>query len=346
MKLEALSQTALACAVATLAALAALPAHAEKTVLNVYTALETDQLKAYQEAFNQHNPDIEIKWTRDSTGIVTAKLLAEKANPVADVIMGVAASSMVVFEHEGLLQPYAPANLKEINPRFRAAGATPTWVGMDVWGATICYNVTEATKQGLPKIESWKDLLKPEFKGKIVMPNPNSSGTGFLDVTAWLQIFGDKGGWDYMDRLDQNIAVYTHSGSKPCVMAGAGEFPVGISFEYRANTVREKGAPIDMIFPKEGLGWDLEAIGIVKGTPKLDAARKLADWASTREANQLYAKNFVITAIPGIATRLKHVPADYEQLLVKNDFQWMGKNREAVLTEWQKRYAAKSEPKK
>ena len=80
-----------------LAAAAVFPAHAQKTVLNVYTALETDQLKAYQESFNKSYPDIEIKWTRDSTGIVTAKLLAEKAKPVADAIMGVAASSMVVL---------------------------------------------------------------------------------------------------------------------------------------------------------------------------------------------------------------------------------------------------------
>lgn len=336
--------TCIAAAGLTLAA--ALPALAEKTVLNVYTALETDQLKAYQESFNKSNPDIELKWTRDSTGIITAKLLAEKKKPVADAIMGVAVSSMVVFERENMLQPYAPANLKAINPRFRAAANPPTWVGMDVWGAAVCYNVAEMQKLGLPRIESWKDLLKPEFKGKVVMPNPNSSGTGFLDVTAWLQIFGEKGGWDYMDKLHENVAVYTHSGSKPCVMAGAGEFPVGISFEYRANTVRAKGAPIDIIFPKEGLGWDIEATAIVKGTPHFEAAKKLADWTSSLEANQLYAKNFAVVAIPGIATRLKYVPTDYEQRLVKNDFEWMGKNRGVILAEWQKRYSTKSEPKK
>ena len=343
MNLKSFAQPLL---VAALAAFAVFPAHAEKTVLSVYTALETDQLKAYQESFNKSYPDIELKWTRDSTGIITAKFLAEKAKPVADVVMGVAASSLAVFDREGLLQPYAPANLKAINPRYTSGGAKPTWVGMDVFGAAICYNVAEAVKLGLPKVESWKDLLKPEFKGKVVMPNPASSGTGFLDVTAWLQMFGEKGGWDYMDQLHQNVAVYTHSGSKPCVMAGAGEFPVGISFEYRANVVRTKGAPIDVLFPKEGLGWDLESIAIVKGTTKLEAAQKLADWASTREANELYAKNFAITAIPGIATRLKHVPIDYEKRLVKNDFQWMAQNRDAILAEWQKRYAAKSEPKK
>ncbi len=343
MKPKTLLQTALATA---LTAVFAFSAHAEKMVLNVYTALEIDQLKAYQVAFNKRHPDVEIKWTRDSTGIITAKLLAEKAKPAADVVLGVAASSMVVFEREGLLQPYAPAQVQALNPRFRATGTPPAWVGMDVWGAAICYNVAEAAKQGLPRIRSWKDLARPEFKGKVVMPNPNSSGTGFLDVTAWLQIYGDQGGWDFMDQLHQNVALYTHSGSKPCVLAASGEFPVGISFEYRANALREQGAPIDVVFPQEGLGWDLEAFAIVKGTPHLEAAKALADWAASREANELYAKNFVITALPGIGTRLKHVPTDYEQRLVKNDFTWMAKHRDAVLAEWERRYSAKSEPKK
>jgi len=62
-------------------------ASAQKTTLLVYTALETDQLKAYQEGFNKVEPNIELKWVRDSTGVITAKLLAEKANPQADVVM-------------------------------------------------------------------------------------------------------------------------------------------------------------------------------------------------------------------------------------------------------------------
>ena len=71
----------------------------------VYTALETDQIKAYQEGFNKANPNIEIKWVRDSTGVITAKLLAEKANPQADVVMGVAATSLALLDKEGMLQP-------------------------------------------------------------------------------------------------------------------------------------------------------------------------------------------------------------------------------------------------
>lgn len=324
-------------------------ASAQKSQLLVYTALETDQIKAYQEGFNKVYPDIEIKWVRDSTGVITAKLLAEKSNPQADVVMGVAASSLALLDKQGMLEPYAPLNLDGIMNKYRDGKKVPAWFGMDVWGATVCFNTVEAQKKNIPKPESWQDMTKPIYKGQIVMPNPASSGTGYFDVTAWLTLFGDKdgkgGGWKFMDGLHENIAQYTHSGSKPCNMAAAGEFVMGISFEYRGNANKAKGAPIDLIFPKEGLGWDLEAFAIHKGTKKLEAAKKLADWASSKDAMMLYGKNFAITAQPGLAPPLANVPKDYEARLVKMDFNVAAENRERVLAEWTKRYNGKSEKK-
>ena len=322
-------------------------ASAQKAQLLVYTALETDQIKAYQEGFNKVYPDIEIKWVRDSTGVITAKLLAEKSNPQADVVMGVAASSLALLDKQGMLVPYAPLNLDGIMMKYRDTKKVPAWFGMDVWGATVCFNTVEAAKKNIPKPESWQDMIKPIYKGQIVMPNPASSGTGYFDVTAWLTLFGDNngkgGGWKFMDGLHENMAQYTHSGSKPCNMAAAGEFIMGISFEYRGNANKAKGAPIDLIFPKEGLGWDLEAFAIHAGTKKLDAAKKLADWASSKDAMMLYGKNFAITAQPGLAPPLANVPKDYEARLVKMDFNMAADNRERVLAEWTKRYNSKTE---
>lgn len=56
--------------------------------------------------------------------------------------------------------------------------------------ASICFNTIEAEKHDLPKPTSWWDLTKPEYKGHVVTPYPASSGTGFLDVSSWLQDFG------------------------------------------------------------------------------------------------------------------------------------------------------------
>ena len=332
-----------AVAVAALAAAGA--ASAQKTQLTVYTALETDQLKAYTEGFNKAYPNIEITWVRDSTGIITAKILAEKAAPKADVIMGVAATSMAIFAEEGLLLPFAPTGLDRIPPQYRDGANPPRWVGMDVWGATICFNTVEAAKKNIPKPDTWKDLTKPAYKGQIVMPHPASSGTGFFDVTAWLQLFGEADGWKYMDGLHENVAQYMHSGSRPCAAAAAGEYVVGISFEYRANREKARGAPIDLVFPKEGLGWDLEAIGIVKTTQKLDAAKSLVNWSITNDAMALYAANFAIVAVPSLSKPLPNVPADYASRLVKNDFAWAAKNRDKILAEWSKRYESKAAPK-
>src|SRR4029079_8646735 len=129
-------------------------AFAQKTQLLVYTALETDQLKAYADSFNKSEPNIELKWVRDSTGVITAKVLAEKANPQADVIMGVAATSLALLDSNGMLEPYAPINLDAIMATYRDKKNPPAWWGMDVWGATVCFNTVEAQKKGIPKPET------------------------------------------------------------------------------------------------------------------------------------------------------------------------------------------------
>ena len=318
---------------------------AQKTELLVYTALETDQIKAYETAFNKTYPDIALKWVRDSTGVITAKVLAEKANTQADLVVGTSASSMAVFANEGMLQPYAPKGLDKIPARYRDSQNPPRWVGMDVYGAAICFNTVEAQKQNLPRPASWKDLTKPVYKGKIVMPNPASSGTGFLDVSGWIQMWGEQDAWKFMDGLHENVGVYTHSGSQPCKQAGSGEFPIGISFEYRAMATKKSGAPVDIIFPSEGLGWDLEASGIMKTTKKMEAAQKLMDWLATPDAMKLFADNFAVVAMPGMSKQLEFIPVDYEKHLIKNDFEWSAKNREKILAEWTKRYNSKSLPK-
>ena len=337
----------LATVVAATAALGwTLPAAAQgKTELLVYTALEADQIKAYQDAFEKDHPNIALKFVRDSTGIVTAKLLAEKANPQADVVWGLAATSLMLLDKEGMLMPYAPKGLEQVKPAMRDPRNPPTWVGMDVWSSAICFNTVEAGKKKLPKPTSWADLTNPVYKGEITMPHPASSGTGYLMVSAWLQMMGEDKGWAFMDALHQNVASYGHSGSKPCRQAGAGEHAVGLSFEYRANKTKKDGAPIDIVLPKEGLGWDMEATAILKTTKKPEAAKVLADWAVSRKANALYAANFAVVALPGIQQKLEFVDGDVEAMLAKNDFTWAAAHRERILAEWSRRYEGKAEKK-
>jgi iron(III) transport system substrate-binding protein len=316
-----------------------------KTELTVYTAVEADDLKRYAKVFNESYPDIEIKWVRDSTGIVTAKLLAEKDNPQADIVWGLAGTSLMLLKTEGMSHPYSPVGVDILDKNFVDSANPPHWTGMDAWIASVCVNTIEAEKNNLPMPTSWKDLTKPVYKGHVVMPNPNSSGTGFLDVASWLQLFGEEGGWQFMDGLHKNIAWYTHSGSKPCRQAAAGEAAIGVSFMFRGAKLKAKGAPIEIILPSEGVGWEMEASMIMKGTKKLDAAKKLMDFSISKAANVMYNVNYAVVAYPGVAKAVKHMPAGLLDAMIDNDFEFAANNRKRILKEWQRRYDSKSEPK-
>lgn len=321
---------------------------AHATELTVYTAVESDDLQKYAERFNQAHPDIDIRWVRDSTGVITARLLAEKDNPQADVIWGLAATSLLVLEEEGMLERYAPAGVDMLDPKFVDAaytkqGKDPAWVGMDAWVAAICYNTIEGERNGVPMPTSWADLTKPEYKDQVIMPNPNSSGTGYLDVASWLQLWGEDQGWAYMDSLHDNIARYTHSGSAPCSLAATGETTVGVSFAFRGARLKSQGAPLELVFPEEGLGWDMEAAAIMAGTDQRDAAQTLMDWAVSEEANRLYNEGYAVVAYPGIAQPIEHYPSNIVEQMIDADFQWAAVNRARVLEEWQNRYDSKTE---
>jgi len=320
-------------------------AHAMAVELTVYTAVEAEDLARYAAAFNEDHPDITINWVRDSTGVITAKLLAERDNPQADVIWGLAATSLLLMKGEDMLEPYAPAGVEALDPKFVDNSTPPTWTGMDAWVAAICYNTIEGEANGVPAPTSWADLTDPVYAGQIIMPNPNSSGTGFLDVSSWLQMFGEDGGWEYMDGLHANISRYTHSGSAPCKLAAAGETTIGVSFAFRGAKSKAAGAPIEIIVPTEGVGWDMEATAIVAGTANLEAAQTLVDWTVTQKGNELYNQGYAVVAYPGVAQAVEYFPEGLVDAMIDNDFEFAANNRGAILEEWAGRYDGKSDPK-
>ncbi|MDR1611590.1 MAG: putative 2-aminoethylphosphonate ABC transporter substrate-binding protein [Planctomycetota bacterium] len=335
-------KTILLTAAALLALLIGSAVHAGEAIV-VYTALEDDEYPAYLELFAKQHPDIEVKIVRDSTGIVTAKFLAEKDNPRADVIWGLAATSLITAQKGNLLEPYAPKGIERVDPQFRDSGQPPAWVGIKAWETGFIVNTIELEQRGLPMPKTYADLLKPGYKGLIVMANPASSGTGYLTVSGIIQIMGEEKGWAYLDRLDDNMMQYTHSGSKPAKMAGQGECVIGISFGYRGLKQKSSGEPVETIWPAEGSGWDLEANALVKKPAIKDAARTFLDFAISDEVMRLYANIYPITSVDTGLPPPKGYPADPKSLIIENDLEAAAAARDGVLAEWSRRYDGKSE---
>jgi iron(III) transport system substrate-binding protein len=314
------------------------PVRAQKQTVVIYTAIENEQITEYRKAYEKTLPNVDVKMKRLSTGDISAVFMAEKDNMQADVIWGVGATNILIFKNAGLLEPYAPKGLDRVQGLFRDKANPPSWVGIDIYMSAFCFNTEIAKKQNLPAPTSWADLTKPVYKGHVVMPNPASSGTGYLSVASILQRMGESEGWKYLDALNANIAEYTKSGSKPCKDAAAGERAIGVSFEYVALEMKKKGAPVEMILPKEGSGYEMEANALTKKGAKNPAAKQFLDWAISDEAMGLYAKFFAAVAVAGFPVP-EGLPKDISKVVYPNDFDWSATNRDRILAEWQKRYA-------
>lgn len=333
---------ALACTAALIAGLSA----ARADDLTVYSALAKEHFAELIAAFEAKYPDIKVNQLIDSNGPVIARLLAEKANPRADVLLGASVPGLVTLEKQGMLMPYAPAELAEIKDRFRDKRSDPpNWVGTDAWASALCFNTAEGKAKNVAAPASWKDLLKPEYKGMIVMPNPNSSATGLLAIAGWIKLFGEEEAWKYMDGLHENVAQYVHSGSKPCRMAATGEAVIGIAYAAPGVKAINDGAPLSVIIPSEGVGSEVEGVAILAGAHNVEAAKKLADFAASREANEIHNKYYALVARKGVSNPVPNYPTGEEAALVEMDFYWVAQNRDRILAEWQKRYGGKDAPK-
>ncbi|WP_236960390.1 extracellular solute-binding protein [Methylobacterium durans] len=320
-------------------------AHAtERTRLTIYTALEPEQHAPFKQAIEAAVPEVEISWVWHQTGVLTDRILAEREHMQADMVLGLAATSLIAFEKLGLLLPYEPVGADRLRKPFRDPTAPYTWTGMDAYLGVICLNSDLAQRQRILTPTRWQHLLRSEWKGRLVLPSPVMTGTGYLLVSNWIQNMGEDAAWAFMDALDQNVVAYLATGSGPCEEVANGRHLAGLSYDMRAALLKEGGAPIQILVPADGVGWELEAFAIVAGSHHIDLAKRVADWAASRAANELYAQTFAIVAHPEVSNPPSTYPPHIEARMAKNDLSWMAENRTRVLAEWTRRYGAKAQP--
>ena len=312
--------------------------HAYAGEITVYSALEEDEIADYMAAAKQSLPDVEINVLRLSTGDLGARIIAESAHPQADVIWGFAVTNMADKKISSQLEPYKAANADTLPSQYRAAD--DTWFAATGYMGALCVNTAVLESKNLPMPTSWSDLTNPVYKGEIVMPNPASSGTGYLQVAAIIQGAGEEAGWKLIDELDENMAQYTSSGSKPCKMARAGEYAIGASLSFVAMKSIEMGYPVSMVIPSDWAGYELEASGLLAGSKNKEDAKKFLDWTLSPEAAEVYTKYKAIITIPGTKpsemAAKAGLPENLSEVLYPVDFAKSAAERPAILDTWNK----------
>src|SRR5438094_179875 len=265
------------------------PAPAAEDKLVVYTAYEENELKTFWEQFKKDLPDLAGKasYIRGSTGPTMARVEAEKANPQADVIWGVFNDYLTGAATKGLLEPYAAQESQAIPARFKHP--ENMWQGVTLLTVAFAVNQKKMTELRLTPPQSWADLLDPKYKGHIVMSNPSTSGTAYLLLASHAARLGEDKMWQYYEALDRNLSQVTKSGGAPGRMAASGETPIGIALAYEVEVARTQGAPIDVIYPTDGVAWTFEGNALVRGAKHPENARRFLDWAVSTSAMTAYA---------------------------------------------------------
>jgi len=326
MKHKILSLVALVVLLGVLVAGCA-PAQKASTEINVLCTPQEEWCQGMKQEF-EAKTGITVNYVRMSSGESLARIRAEKDNPQFDIWWGGPIDSFVAAKGEGLLQPYNSPNFKNLLDQKKYKDADNQWVGIYVGTLGFATNKDWlAAHPGTKAPTSWDDLLKPEFKGQLMVAHPSTSGTSYTALATVLQIRGQDAGWAYLKQYAGQMLQFTKSGAAPAKFAGQGEAAVAIVFSHDiVHEIDDNGLPLELTFPAEGTGYEIGGMGILKGAKHLDAAQKWFDWAISAEAQALGPKYHAYQAPTVSGVQLSH-PELLQVNLIDYDFQWAGEHK-------------------
>ncbi len=321
-------------AIAVAAALSASVAFAQNAV-SAYTTLEEPLAKALFELFTKET-GIAVNFVRLSGGEVVARLEAEAANPQASIWVGGVGLDHITAKSKGLTTPYKSRFSANTAPQFQ--DPQNYWIGLYVGPLTFVTNMDRAKELGLQPPKSWADLLKPEYKGKVRMANPNTSGTAYNVITTIRTINGgdENKTFEYMKKLDAAIDQYTKSGSAPGKSVAIGEIPIAIGYAHDQVKLKTEGANVVITAPSEGTGYELASMSLIKGGKDAVNAKKLYDWVlSSKDAQKLFASWYLLLVAKGAERHPNALGLDEVKAVVQ-DMAWDGHkaNKDRLLKRW------------
>ncbi|MDD4082950.1 MAG: ABC transporter substrate-binding protein [Sphaerochaetaceae bacterium] len=275
--------------VVLLISLLALPVFAtgdsETKNLTVYAGMLEEHAAAVCQAFEAET-GIKTNFVRMSGGEIFARIKAEKENPQASVWYGGGSLTFIEAANEGLLVPYTSPATDKIPAQFKDSKGY--WTGIYTGYLGFYADKDWLAKVGMDMPDSWEDLLDPRLKGEIVMAHPGSSSTAYNMLTTVLQVMGEEKGWQYLQKLNQNIRQYTKSGSAGGRMVQLRETGLTIGYLHDAISFKREGYDhIVMSAPSEGTGYEIGAVGIIKGAPELEEAKQFVDFVLRSDVQEI-----------------------------------------------------------
>ncbi len=270
-------------------AAAATPAKAQGAgELVLYCSVQEEWCRPMAAAFERAT-GIRVSMTRKSSGETYAQIKAEAANPRGDVWWGGTGDPHLQAAEENLTERYESPMLGQLQDwavsQARASGFRT--VGIYAGALGFSFNSQQLQRRNIQAPRCWADLAKPEFRDEVQVADPNSSGTAYTKLATLVQLWGEDRAFQFMREMHRNVNQYTRSGAAPARAVATGESLVGITFLHDAVTQALAGAPVTVVAPCEGTGYEIGSMSIIKGAKNMANARRFYDWALTKEAQAI-----------------------------------------------------------
>jgi iron(III) transport system substrate-binding protein len=288
-----------------------------------YTSLALPSAEKVAKLFETAYPGVKVEVHRTGSERILSRVMQELQANIknVDVVHTSDAGHFVLLKSKNLLQKYTPAGVDGFPAGFKDKDGF--YFGLRATVSVIAYNTKSLTAAEAPK--TWKDLLDPKWKGKMVTAHPGYSGVIATHVLALVNQYG----WDYFKQLAQNRLMLVQSAVDPAGAVASGERLVAVDGgEYTFYQTKKKGNPIEIVYPKEGVPLIVSPTAITSFAPHPNAARLFTDFTFSREVQQVMADSEgLYTGHPEVKypadkpklSELKLLSVDPEELEKRNE---------------------------
>lgn len=288
-----------------------------------YTSLALSSSEKVAKLFEAAYPGVKVEVHRTGSQRILQRVMQELSANIknADVVHTSDAGHYVLLKDKKLLAKYAPAGIDRFPASFKDKDGYH--YGLRATVNVIAYNTKAVSAADAPK--TWKDLLDPKWRGKLVTAHPGYSGIIATHVLALVHLHG----WDYWKQMAQNKPMLVQSAVDPSGVVGSGERAIAVNGgDYNFFQVKQKGNPVEVVFPKEGVPLVVSPSAITSFAPHPNAARLFTDFIFSQSVQQVLADTEgLYTGHPGVTyppgrpklNELKLLQVDPEELEKRNE---------------------------
>lgn len=281
----------------------------------IWTSGEDYKNDNYLKGIQAKFPDYEFQMEYMNSSTIAAKVMAEKENCVCDIILSneygylemcsEQLATLDQFDFSVFLDDIV-AQSKKYTPEVKNGGA-------------VIVNTDVLAKRGLPMPTSYQDLLDPQYKNLVSMPNPASSGTGYMFLRQLTNEWGEDQAFEYFTKLSENILQFTSSGSGPINALVQGEVAVGLGMTSQAVVEKNQGAPLEILFFEEGSPYSMYGNAMLKKSADRPEVVEVFNFLATDMCMDNHQKYFPDQLYKDYTTQIEGFPTDIDYGNMTND---------------------------